>query len=131
MSIALKFLKKQSPKIRMVISFADPKQGHIGGIYQAGGWIFTGVSASDYEYNVDGRWLHHRTASAICSLKGKTKRPIPSKYRYLMPLDKAMKEQIKPLAKPYPKREKQAMDTFQVSQRRGSTDLHAPPISPI
>ena len=54
-----------------------------------------------------------------------------SKHRYLMPLDKEMAKQINLLAKPYPKREKQAMDTFQVSQRRGSTDLHAPPISPI
>jgi len=48
------------------------------------------------------------------------------KHRYLMPLDCAMFEQIKILRQPYPKREKQAMDTFQISQRRGSTDLHAP-----
>lgn len=48
------------------------------------------------------------------------------KHRYLMPLDKQMAEQIKPLSKPYPKREKQAMASDQDAQRQGSTDLHAP-----
>jgi hypothetical protein len=30
---------------------------------------------------------------------------MPGKYRYLYPLDSAMREQIAPLAKPYPKRD--------------------------
>jgi hypothetical protein len=32
----------------------------------------------------------------------------PGKHKYLMPLDDAMRAQIKPLRKPYPKRAKQA-----------------------
>tara|TARA_R110002050_G_scaffold237477_3_gene373386 strand:- start:493 stop:735 length:243 start_codon:yes stop_codon:yes gene_type:complete len=54
------------------------------------------------------------------------RREMPGKHRYLMPLDKEMAEQIKPLAKPYPKREKQAMASFPEAQRQGSTDLYAP-----
>ena len=54
---------------------------------------------------------------------------VPGKHRYIMPLDDAMRKQIEPLAKPYPKREKQAMASFPEAQRRGSTDLHAPEFS--
>jgi hypothetical protein len=34
--IALAFLKSKSPGLKMIVSFADPEQGHSGGIYQAG-----------------------------------------------------------------------------------------------
>jgi hypothetical protein len=51
---------------------------------------------------------------------------IPGKHRYLMPLDKKMSDKIAPLAKPYPKRVKQAMTGDQPEQRRRDTDLPAP-----
>ncbi len=35
-------------------------------------------------------------------------RKMPGKHRYLFPLDDAMKAQVAPLAKPYPKREQPA-----------------------
>ena len=34
-SIAFKFLRKNAPLLRVVVSFADPNEGHHGGIYQA------------------------------------------------------------------------------------------------
>jgi len=37
-----------------------------------------------------------------------------------------MRERILPLAKPYPKRAKQAMTDIQSEQRQGGTDPHAP-----
>ena len=124
-AIAVRILKAQSPKLRMIISFADPAQGHHGGIYQAGNWVFTGDTAPDYEYFVGGKWVHHRTATSKRTLTGLQSRKLPCKHRYLMPLDKEMKDQIEPLRKPYPKREKQAM-AGPPAQRRGSADLHAP-----
>ena len=51
---------------------------------------------------------------------------MPGKYRYLMPLDKEMSAKIAPLAKPYPKRVKQAMTGDQPAQRRSDTDPPAP-----
>jgi|TARA_R110000772_G_scaffold186895_1_gene298082 hypothetical protein len=133
--ISFNFLRKSNPGLRLIISFADTDQGHHGGVYQATNWIYNGKTNSADEYIVFGKRLHGRSMRAkygthigknfIKIIKGS------SKHRYLMPLDKEMAKQINLLAKPYPKREKQAMDTFQVSQRRGSTDLHAPPISPI
>lgn len=59
-SIALKLLKRSMPGLRLAVSFADPEQGHIGGIYQAGGWIFTGVSMASDEYIVNGKRWHGR-----------------------------------------------------------------------
>lgn len=107
-SIAIKMLRKQSRGIRLIISFADPEQGHKGGIYQGGNWVYCGTTNSADEYIVNGKRLHGRSMRSlygthvgkpfITQIKGS------SKYRYLMPLDDAMRKQIEPLAEPYPKR---------------------------
>jgi hypothetical protein len=125
-AVAIRLLKKQSPGLRLLISFADPAQGHHGGIYQAGGWIYAGETKPDVEYKVRGKWVHHRTATSIGSAAGLPSRKLEPKLRYLMPLDDAMRAQIAPLAKPYPKRAKQAMAENPSAQRQGSTDPHAP-----
>ena len=44
-SRALKKLRERCPRLRLVVSFADPAEGHLGRIYQAGNWIYTGTSA--------------------------------------------------------------------------------------
>ena len=136
-SIAIKFLKKQSPKLRLVISFADPEQNHHGGIYQGGNWLYSGPTLPDRKIKVLGKIMHPRSVGAMWGKNSidwlkKNVDPLSvristeGKHRYLMPLDKEMAEQIKPLAKPYPKREKQAMTSHHEAQRQGSTDLHAP-----
>lgn len=125
-AVAIKMLKRQSPGLRLLISFADPAQGHHGGIYQAGGWTFAGETKPDVEYQVRGKWVHHRTATSMGSAAGLPSRKLPPKLRYLMPLDADMRAKIAPLAKPYPKRAKQAMAGNQPEQRQGSTDPHAP-----
>ena len=104
-SFAIKMVKKQSSDLRLLISMADPKAGHVGGIYQAMNWVYTGETKPDVMYFSRGEWVHHRTATARGSAKGLPSRAIPSKHRYLYPLDRAMRKQIAPLAKPYPKRE--------------------------
>lgn len=103
-SIAIRLVTKQSPGIRLLISMADPVQGHHGGIYQGGGWIFTGQTKPDVKYFSKGQWVHHRTATSHGSVKGLPSKPLPGKHRYLMPLDADMWATILPLAKPYPKR---------------------------
>lgn len=125
-AIAVRMLKKQSPGLRLLISFADPQQGHHGGIYQAGGWIYAGETKPDVEYMVSGKWVHHRTATSRGSVVGLPSRKLPPKLRYLMPLDAEMGKRIAPLAKPYPKRAKQATTDDQSAGRQGSTDPHAP-----
>jgi hypothetical protein len=116
--LALLFLKKNSPELRLVVSFADPSEGHHGGVYQAGNWIYTGRQPPTVEYIApDGKQWHGRMVSKDGRIKVQGKyracwridqcTPVekPGKHRYLMPLDEAMKAQIMPLAKPYPKRQ--------------------------
>lgn len=120
----LRRLKATSPGLRLVVSFADPGQGHHGGIYQAGNWIYTGVAAPARFFRLNGRLVHERSLSVSL---GFTKRPgqhrtlprnvewlranvdpraeevmVQGKHRYLYPLDRAMRRQIAPLARPYP-----------------------------
>ncbi len=106
-AISLKLLRKTNPGLRMVVSFADPEHGHHGGIYQAGGWIYSGKSQSSDEYIYKGKRWQGR--SFRNKYKGMERHPSvqivkgSSKIRYLMPLDNEMRKQILPLAKPYPK----------------------------
>lgn len=111
-AIAIKFLKKQSPGLRLIVSFADPAQGHHGGIYQGGNWSYTGQSDPSWQWLHDGRWKHNREITSgafggkrkVANYAMLPKRETLGKHRYLYPLDSAMREQIAPLSKPYPKR---------------------------
>lgn len=117
-AIALRLLKAKNPKFRLVVSFADPSHGHVGGIYKAGGWVYAGKMPSTREFiDKNGRRWHGRMISATGRSKvfGKyrnvlkasdcTAIKVPGKYRYLMPLDDDMRESVKPLSLPYPARE--------------------------
>jgi hypothetical protein len=129
-AVSLKLLKASFPGLRLVVSFADPEQGHHGGVYQASGWVFSGNSQASDEYIYKGKRWQGR--SFRNNYKGMERHPDvqivkgSSKHRYLMPLDADMRARILPLAKPYPKRAKQAMDGIQPLQRQGGTDPHAP-----
>ena len=126
MAIAIKLLKKQSPGLRLLVSLADSMQGHHGGVYQAGNWIYVGKSSACEQYFYKGKWRNdtplHRALKKKPALKKTLKtRKIPGKHKYLMPLDAKMRARIEPLAQPYPKREKQAnvgtTDTATVQHR--------------
>ena len=104
-ALAMRFLKDQSPGLRLIVSYADPEQGHHGGIYQAGNWTYKGPSATSVKIWYKGKWSHKKTVddSGVDQSKLKKKRSEP-KHTYLMPLDNEMRKQILPLSKPYPKR---------------------------
>lgn len=111
---SLRQLQVANPGLRLVVSFADPAQGHVGGIYQAGNWLYLGTTSPDVEYFVNGRWMHSRAVphkrqmgrpptrnpAELATLR---RRPLLGKHRYCMPLDRAMRRVITPHAKPYPK----------------------------
>lgn len=119
-ALACRLLKRQSPGLRLVLSFADMAQGHIGTLYQAAGWLYAGLGTDDPRsrpYRArNGVVQHWRTVNG-----GLRRRGLPAtlaaaasagylplekypKHRYLMPLDAAMRATIAPLAQPYPKR---------------------------
>lgn len=134
-SIALKILKAHNPDIRAVVSYADPAHGHIGAIYQAGNWLFTGMSGGGTEYFWKGEWVHSRAIGHTSKRLGinraklaDDKRLVPAKYRYVVPLDDAMCQQIEPLRKPYPKRG--AGETDNAAQSNAQTG-GASPTAPL
>lgn len=132
-AISIKLLRKQSPGLRLILSYADPSQGHHGGIYQAGGWLCAGRTPGGTHMlqMPDGTILHKRSVTAKYGhadskvLGGKYVYP-EKKHVYLMPLDDEMRSKISGLAKPYPKRAKQAMAEDPSAQRQSITDPHAP-----
>lgn len=99
---ALKILKETSPNLRAVVSFADPAQGHHGGIYQAGNWTYTGTSAVVTEYRIGGRWRHTRGAWNHPARPTAPTRLQPGKHRYLKGLDKQMARVIRRNGIAYP-----------------------------
>lgn len=103
---AMKFLRVQSPGLRLIVSYADPEQGHNGAIYQAMNWFYVGGSRPQREtLRPDGTIMHKKTAHSLYgSIEGLPKSKILWKHKYLYPLDRAMRRQIAPLAQPYPKR---------------------------
>ena len=111
-AIALSMIRRTYSGLRLVVSFADPEQGHTGGIYQAGGWIYSGRTQSSPEYIFAGkRWQgrswrnSHDATTDLASVEVVMG---SSKHRYLMPLDAEMRARILPLAVPYPKRASEA-----------------------
>jgi hypothetical protein len=109
LSIAMKFLKKKCPEMRLVVSFADQNAGHHGGIYQATNWVYSGQTAKSVGLEYDGKIINQMTLRHLKNGKkynsdSLRKTVCKPKHRYLMPLDDAMRKQIESLAKPYPKR---------------------------
>jgi hypothetical protein len=122
-AIALKMLKKKNPQLRLIVSYADKDMNHDGGIYKAGGWIYTGLmnDGNRSAFIIKGEKVHPRTigsAGGVQSLSwvranmdaGATEFVTQGKHKYLFPLDSAMRQQIEPLRKPYPKRDRGETD---------------------
>ncbi len=111
LAIAIKMLKNKCPGLRLIVSYADPEQGHHGGIYAAGGWTYSGtISDTHFECVKTGKRIHSKTLKtgrkghAAKLLRERKIRKIRLiKHKYLMPLDEAMKMQVSKLSKKYPK----------------------------
>jgi hypothetical protein len=139
---AIKFLKKSNPGIRLVVSYADLDSNHHGGIYQATNWIYEGLFGKDSvsAFIINGKKTHRKSIDSLgvkqsisevrrCLDPNAQEFRTKGKHKYLMPLDKDMSVKIASLAKPYPKRVKQAMTGDQPEQRRRDTDPPAPNIA--
>ncbi len=119
LSISLKLLKKFNPLLKLVVSYADCDQDHIGTIYQATNWIFEDkvqLNGGTAKWKVFGKVTHARTIGNrgwICNLAWLRKNIDPKteavyttgKLKYLFPLTGAIKEKCLAVSKPYPKKE--------------------------
>lgn len=64
---------KMLPKPSIIVSFADTEQGHIGYVYQATNFIYTGLSAKRTDWKISG--LEHLHGATISDMsRGKENR---------------------------------------------------------
>lgn len=116
-SIAFKLLKQKNPNLKLIVSYADVDQNHIGGIYQGGNWVYAGLCnvGTRSAFIIHGKKTHNKTIHSkgvIQSLSEVKKHLDPNatefftngKHKYLYPLTDDMRSKIEPLRKPYPKR---------------------------
>ena len=106
---------RRDTDLKFLISYADPAQGHVGTIYQATNWLYTGLSGTMPLFDLgDGIPRHTRSVAQIHgthSLKyfkaiGITVETIPqeAKHRYLIFLDQRWRTRLRIETQPYPKK---------------------------
>lgn len=122
-AIAVRLLRRQSPGLRLIVSYADPAHGHVGVLYQSMNWLHLGQTSRESLIRLNGRLLHPRTVASRYRTRsiGWLRDHVagdaahvrtPPKFRYVMPLDNAMRRQLAPRVKPYPKRPKEQAPAF-------------------
>ncbi len=113
--IILKALRRHTD-LKFLLSYADSSVGHIGTIYQATNWIYTGLSVVTPLYDFGDGILHHsrsvgqiygsRSKNHFNSLGMNIKLTIPSpKHRYIYFLEKSWRSRLLVPVVPYPKKE--------------------------
>ena len=112
-----------------VVSYADTSQGHVGYVYQATNWIYTGLSAKRTDWHVEGmEGLHGQTiadktrgmtnrAEAMREMYGDAFSLVdrPRKHRYVYFCGnrrqrKKMRQALRYETQPYPKGETRRYD---------------------
>lgn len=114
LGIALGNLRRHTDT-KFVVSYADPAAGHIGTIYQATNWLYTGTSERTPLLDFgDGVPRHTRTvahnlgthSAAHFAAHGITVEKVPQvpKHRYILFLDRTWQPRLRVGPLPYPKR---------------------------
>jgi hypothetical protein len=114
LGIALRSLKRDT-SLKFVIAYSDPAVGHLGIIYQATGWVYTGLSSATPLYDIGDGTLHHSRSLAhelgshsirYLTLQGINAKIVPqsAKHRYIYFLDKSWSSRLAVPVLPYPKK---------------------------
>ena len=122
-SILVSHSLKLLPKPKIIVSYADTSQNHVGYIYQATNFMYTGLSAKRKEWRIIGSNKHSRTITAQATLSEMQNNnekyefvTRPRKHRYIYILaDKKTKKEIKKNmlyeTEPYPKGDSKKYDS--------------------
>lgn len=114
LSISRKLLTSKCPGLRLVVSYADPEQNHLGKIYQADNWVYERQLDWRYYIKINGEVHHPRSlnatynTSSVSKLKGMfgdsavERVPVKGKHKYLYPLDDDLRAKVEAMAEPYP-----------------------------
>jgi hypothetical protein len=125
--VVLRSLKKHTD-LKFLVAYADPAQGHLGIIYQATGWLYTGLSQPTPLYDLgDGRQHHSRSLGhvfgshglAYLLRQGVPVRLVPqqAKHRYLYILDPSWRSRVRAPVLPYPQANKPEYEYEEVHSR--------------
>ena len=107
---------KQNTNLKFVVTYADPSSSHIGTIYQATNWLYTGLSSATPLYDIGDGILHHSRSLAhglgthsirYLTSQGIDVKTVPqsAKHRYIYFLDQAWRSRLTVPVLPYPKKE--------------------------
>ncbi len=116
LAMTLKALKQDAPQVEVIVSFADRNQNHIGTIYQATNWFYIDERSSERGVMIKGELKHRRTVTrkyGNSNISWLRKNVDPkaeiikgaTKIKYVYPMTKKQRKNLKRLAKPYPKKE--------------------------
>jgi hypothetical protein len=117
LGIALRSLKRDT-SLKFVIAYSDPTVGHLGIIYQATNWLYTGLSFATPLYDIGDGTLHHSRSLAhqlgshsirYLTLQGINAKAVPqsAKHRYIYFLDDSWRSRLAVPVLPYPKKERE------------------------
>ncbi|SFS30679.1 Mom family adenine methylcarbamoylation protein [Lutibacter maritimus] len=115
LAATLRQITKDAPAVKIIVSYADRNQNHIGTIYQATNWYYLGEYANERGIILNGKLTHRRSinkkygTSTLSVLKEKVDPNAEivkgkAKIKYVFPLDKWQRKKIMKIAKPYPKK---------------------------
>jgi len=99
-AVALKELAKKGDFV--IVSYADSQWGHVGKVYQATNWIYTGLTRKRTDPYCGGKHSRHYDRSPEAMKIREVRHP---KHRYVMfvgPNRKKMRKDLKWSVEPYP-----------------------------
>src|SRR5699024_7572891 len=112
---AIHFLKKNSPNLKLIVSYADSEQEHKGGIYQATNWLYLGKTKGSIEFIINGKRVHSKTINSKYGRGSQNvqwlrnhvdpkaeKYHTQGKHKYVFPLNKKARKKLLPFNKKYP-----------------------------
>jgi len=115
--IALLKVSQLCPGLRLIISYADPEQSHVGAIYQGANWLYLGKTSlcEHFVMSRTGKRVHSKSlktgkrgyATSLLAA-GEIQQVKTWKYKYVWPIDKTLIPALKEMAQPYPKQASEA-----------------------
>ena len=115
LGFVLRSLRKET-SLKFVLAYSDPAAGHLGTIYQATNWLYTGLSSATPLYDIGDGIPHHSRSLAhqlgshsirYLTSQGIAVKTVPqmAKHRYIYFLDDSWRTRLLVPVLPYPKKE--------------------------